>query len=239
MDFFFRFFMDVIYYGVTIGFFKLLFLHTNSLGGWSEPQVILFVAGGLLLDGIFMTAIARNIWEFPAIVNKGELDFYLTRPFPSLLMLLLRTFEWSSSLNVVVGAGILGFAIFNYPEPLAIGNLLSYAFMLVNGFVLLTCIRLFSVLPVCWTHSQQGFHMLYQALEQVADRPDVIFHGLSRLFFLSVVPLFLVSSFPARAFFGELTWELALYALFVTCCFVLFTIFVWNRGLKVYSSASS
>ncbi len=238
-DFFFRFLMDCVYYAVSIGFFEILFLHTDNLGGWRHDQVLLFLAGALLLDGLYMTIVARNIWEFPAIINRGELDSYLTRPAPPLLALLLRNFECSSLLNVLVGAALLIYAITSFSEPVTAVQLIGFFFLLANGFILLTCIRLFAVLPVFWTQSQFGFHMLFSALDQVAERPEVVFRGLAHFLFLTVVPLFVATSFPAECFFGTLSTAEAGYAVSTTLVFALIVRLVWRRGLGAYSSASS
>lgn len=238
-DFFFRFFMDCIYYAVSIGFFQIIFLHIGALGGWREDQVLVFLAGALLLDGLYMTIIAPNIWEFPAIVNRGELDSYLTRPAPALLTMLLRSFACSSALNVLVGIGLLVYAVWSYQGPFGAGQLLGFLFLLANGFVLIVCVRLFSVLPVFWTHSPFGFHMLFHALDQVAERPEVVFRGLARFFFLTVVPFFVITSFPARWFFGTLSFAEAVYAVLLTLVFVGIVRFFWLKGVRAYSSASS
>jgi hypothetical protein len=133
-DFFFRFFMDCVYYVISIGFFEILFMHTENLGGWRSDQVLLFLSGALLLDSLYMTVIARNIWEFPTLINKGELDFYLTRPTPSLLTVMLRYFECTSLLNVFVGIGFMLYALSNYAEPFTLIELLGFLFLLMNGF---------------------------------------------------------------------------------------------------------
>lgn len=101
-DFFFRFVMDVIYYGVNIGFFKIIYLHTPNLGGWSEQQAFIFIALAMALDGLYMTLLAPNLWELPSLINKGELDFLLTRPASPLFFLLFRRFEFPSLLNFLL-----------------------------------------------------------------------------------------------------------------------------------------
>ncbi|MCB0385330.1 MAG: hypothetical protein KDD43_08040, partial [Bdellovibrionales bacterium] len=45
IDFFFRIFMDLIFYIVNILFFKVIFIHSDLLAGWTEPQVFIFVSG--------------------------------------------------------------------------------------------------------------------------------------------------------------------------------------------------
>ena len=216
-----------------------MFLHTNTLGDWKHYEVIFFVAGGLLLDAIFMTFIARNIWEFPRLINKGELDFQIIRPVSTLFFVMTRHFELSSFLNIVVASSVLFYAASIFPEPLSFLQILGFIFLLFNGLVLMIAIRLFTVLPVFWTHSDFGFHMLFMSLEQVMERPEVIFRGFTHLLFTTVLPFLVMTSFPARWFFGRLPWWEFVYAILLSGLFMAFTIFIWKKGLRVYSSASS
>ena len=50
IDFFFRIVMDCVYYAVNLAFFKVLYLHTNSLGGWKETDTMVFVGTYLFVD---------------------------------------------------------------------------------------------------------------------------------------------------------------------------------------------
>ena len=43
LDFFFKIIMDIVYYSVNILFFKVIYLHTPMLGGWTESQMMIFI----------------------------------------------------------------------------------------------------------------------------------------------------------------------------------------------------
>ncbi|MCB0336810.1 MAG: ABC-2 family transporter protein [Bdellovibrionales bacterium] len=238
-DLFFRFIMDCIFYALSFAFFEILFLHTDTLAGWQHHEVVFFVAGGLILDAVFMTFIARNIWDIPRLINKGELDFLLIRPVPTLFLMMSRHFELSSFLNLLVSFGVLIFGTTLFPDPLSMSAWFGWLLFLLNGMLLMVCLRMFTVLPVFWTHSNFGFHMLFMSLEQVTERPEVIFRGVSHVIFTTVFPFLVMTSFPARWVFGSLSSFECLYALMLSACFWLFTRYVWQRGLRVYSSASS
>lgn len=238
-DFFFRFFMDIVYYTVSIGFFKILFLHTPSLGGWREDQVMLFLAIALIVDGVYMTVIARNIWEIPALINKGELDYLLVRPAATLFLPLLKNFEVASVLNTLVGVGFFIYATVNFQGPLSVASLLLCVLLCLIGLAIYVCLRLFSVLPLFWLHSAFGFNMLFEALSNVMERPEVIFRGITHLVLVTILPFLVITSFPARALFGEIQLLDFLHAVAVLVLMVGLVAFIWNRGIRVYSSASS
>jgi ABC-2 type transport system permease protein len=238
-DFFFRFIMDVFFYALSIAFFEVLFLHTTDLGGWQRHQVLLFVSGGLLIDAVYMTFIARSTWELPRLINRGELDFQLIRPINSLFFVMTRHFEFASFLNILVALGIMLYAFSIFPDPITFFQLSGFFLLLLNGLVLGVSLRMFTVLPVFWTHSELGFHMLFMSLEQVTERPEVIFRGATHLLFTTLLPFLIVTSFPARWFFGDLAFTGVLYAFFISSLFFTIMVFIWHRGLKIYSSASS
>jgi ABC-2 type transport system permease protein len=238
-DFFFRFIMDCVYYAVTIGFFKILYLHAPTLGGWREDQTLIFLAIALVIDGVYMTMIARNIWELPNLINKGELDYHIVRPTFSLFFPLFKNFELASLMNVVVGLVFFTYAAFNFQEELTVFNMLLCFLLGLVGLMIYVCLRLFSVLPVFWTQSALGFHMLFEALANITERPEVIFRGVSHFILVTVMPFLVVTSFPARAIFGEVGILDIFHALVVLVFLILLVAVIWNKGIKIYSSASS
>jgi ABC-2 type transport system permease protein len=238
-DFFFRFFMDILYYAVSIAFFKVIFLHTPELGGWSEDETLLFLSMALLVDGIFMTLVAHNMWEIPALINKGELDYLLMRPVKSLFLPLFKKFEVASLLNVLVGLGFFWFALENFQGEFGFLHILSSLLLICLGVVMFVCLRLFAVLPVFWTHSPFGFHMLFEAISSVMERPEVLFRGFTHFVLVTILPFLVITSFPARVFFGDLTVFDLGHMLGVLILLLFAVHFIWNLGLRSYSSASS
>src|ERR1017187_3025518 len=100
-DFYMRIIMDVVYYAVALSFFKILFLHTPNLGGWNEPQMMIFVSAYIMVDAINMTLFANNLFQFPSLVNRGDLDYYLVRPVSTLFFVSLRDFAANSFVNIL------------------------------------------------------------------------------------------------------------------------------------------
>jgi ABC-2 type transport system permease protein len=239
IDFFFRIVMDVIYYTINISFFKILFLHTPILGGWTEPQVLIFVSGYLLIDAIFMTAFANNMWMLPMHVNKGDLDYYLLRPVSSLFFLSLRDFAVSSFVNLIMAVGIMIWAFQNDPEKISALRVILFLFWLGNGLLLYYLIRLLSILPVFWTHSGRGFDALFWTLARFMERPDRIYTGVVRILLTTLLPFTLIASFPARFLFGQAQLTLWIELVLVTLFFSLGVAWFWRKALASYSSASS
>jgi ABC-2 type transport system permease protein len=239
LDFHFRIVMDVIYYAVNLAFFKVLYLHTNRLGGWTEPQAMLFVATYLVLDAISMTVFSNNMYWFPTLVNRGDLDYYLVRPVSSLFFLSLRDFAANSFVNFLMALGIFGWALSHYPDPIGPGRFILFIFLVLNGTFLHYILRMLVLIPVFWTQSARGFDQTYWSLTKFMERPDGLFTGWVRRLIIFVLPFALMASFPARYLFEG--WNTSLMATLIGVTLVFFGILVgfWNLGLRSYSSASS
>lgn len=238
-DFFFRFIMDCAYYAVQIGFFEIIFLHTENLAGWSRGEVIFFISSVLIVDSIFMIFFANNVWQIPELINKGILDYYLIKPISSIFLVLLKDIAIASILNFFVALGILFYAITLLEINPDIYSYLGFLFLMFNSMLLYLALRLLTVLPVFWTHSKFGFHMLFRSLEEVSNKPDIIYKGTFRLVFTTVIPVLVMASFPAKFFFNKLGMLGLLYSTFITFVFVYFVYWLWKKGLQSYSSASS
>lgn len=239
MDFFFRILMDISYYAVNISLYRVLFLHTSLLAGWTEPQMMIFVAGYLLIDAVAMTLFTNNQWMFTVYVNRGDLDYYLIRPVSSLFFLSVRDIAVNSFVNFLMAVGIMVWAISSYPESISASKVILFAGSLMVGIVLHYCIGMLFLVPVFWTHSVNGLRQVYWSVSRFAERPDSIFHGWARRVLTVFLPLCVVSSYPVRLALKSFNWMTLVHLVGITAVFFCVLLAVWRAGLRAYSSASS
>lgn len=239
LDFTFRIVMDCIYYVVNIALFKVLFIHANLIGGWSEEQMMVFVSCYLVVDAISMTVFSTNMWWLPFYINKGDLDYYLIRPVSPLFFLSLREFSANSFINLLIAFGIFIYSIWGYSGNWEFYQLVLLLLFLLNGSFIHYCMHMLLILPVFWTHSSKGFVDMFYTLGLAMERPDRLYRGWMRVLFTVILPFGLIASFPARLFLESFSLPILIQIVVVTIVLWIFMLFFWNRGLKNYSSASS
>ena len=239
LDFFFRIVMDTVFYLVHIAFFAIIYRHTADIGGWNYDQVLIFVCGFFVTDALHMTITANNLWALPQLVNKGDLDYYLVRPISSLFFVGFRDFAANSFVNLIVACSLLTWALTRYPGEFSLGQLIIYLLLLLNGAYLYFVIHLLFIIPVFWTHSARGFEILYFSMKQFSERPDRIFTGLLRLGLTTVTPFLLIASFPAQIILDGINIQTLGHIGAVTIALTIFLLWIWQKALRSYSSASS
>jgi ABC-2 type transport system permease protein len=237
VDFFFRIIMDSVYYLVNLGVYKVLFLATPVLAGWTEDQARVFVASYLLIDALHMTFFSSNMWWLPFLINRGDVDYYLVRPVNPLFFLSLREFAANSMINLFMAVGIFIWALSELQTPFTALGLAGYVLLILNGFVLHYVLQMLFIIPAFWVEGGKGFNDFFISMNIVVERPDRIFRGALRLLLTTALPFALIASFPARVFFGEP--ELLLHLFVVTAGAWAVMLWLWQRGLRAYASASS
>jgi len=238
-DFSFRIVMDCLYYAQNLLFYYFLFKTTSDIGGWNLDQALVFVASFCVVDALNMTLFANNIWWLPQAVNKGDLDYYLVRPVNSLFFLSLREFAVNSFVNLIISICLFSWAIARFPDPISVGNIVMLIVLLVNGCMLHYVLHTLTVIPAFWIQGSKGFEDLYWTLSRAMERPDKIFKGWTWRLFAILLPYSMMASIPVRLVLGEFSWELFALLIAVSASFFSLLIWLWNRGLRAYASASS
>ena len=239
VDFYFRVIMDCFFYAVQFLFFNIIYLHTPLLAGWTMEEMRIFIATYIFIDALHMTVFANNCWWLPIYINRGDLDYYLTKPVSSLFFLSLREFAANSFINLLIASGLLGYILMDYPAELSPIKLCIYFFMVLLGTFLYYLVHLIFLLAVFWTQSPRGFGDVYFSISHTMERPDKLFKGIFRILFVYVLPFSLMASYPARYLLEKNSTHLLWTVIIVTITFFLIVLGIWRRGLRNYSSASS
>ncbi len=239
LDFFFRVGMDSLWYAQYLAFFAILYLHTDRLGGWTREQALVFTATLFVVDAVQMTVFSNNMWQFPLLVNKGDLDYHLVRPVSTLFFVSLRDFAANSFLNLLMAAGVLVWALASYPAAIPAPRVALFLGLLPVGILVHFCLQLGFTLPVFWMHSGSGLRDLYWTLDVYVARPEGIYRGWVRQILTSLLPLAAIVSFPVRALFDPEPLWVALHLVAIAAVAFAVLLLVWRRGLRAYSSASS
>jgi ABC-2 type transport system permease protein len=229
---------DLIWIAIELSLFTILYGNVNVLAGWTEVQVYFFLGIFFASDALFTTFFQNNFWTFSDLVQKGELDILLTKPVHPLFLTLSKTIDLTSILNFFLGIGIA----IRYSGPAGFpGGLhwLELPLWLAVGVYTAIQIRFFSSVWVFWTDRSWALSRMYYQFFTFATKPDALYPKTIRYVLLTALPFAFIGSIPTRALLHELRpWEYA-NVLVVLVGLTGLNLFLWNRGLKRYQSASS
>ncbi|HET9240916.1 MAG TPA: ABC-2 family transporter protein [Oligoflexus sp.] len=233
----FRVIMDVVFYSMFLGFYEILYSHTEFIGVWNRSQAMVFISGFLVVDALQMTFFADMYHAFQQMYRLGALDHYLTKPISSWFFVGFRHINFGSLINVGIAVCILIWALSRYPVPLSWQAYLIYGIMILTASFLYFLVIFAMLMSVFWTESTEGPLSIYFEGVNFATRPHHIFHGVIKGVLLSIVPFSVFASIPAQALFDDVGWTSVLHMLAVVIGFFLLNRWLWERGLRRYASA--
>lgn len=239
LDFFFRIAMDITWNIMNFIFFWVMYQYTPILAGWSFDQMLIFLGGVFVEDALNMTVFTSNMWWLPIAINKGDLDYHLTRPVAPLFVLSLREFAANSFVNLLIAASLLTWVLWRYPAKLGAGAISAFLLFLLVGLFLNYTLQMIFLIPTFWMHSSNGLREMLFSMEQYSSRPYGIFNGWMARIITTILPFALIVSFPVRMLFEGFTLPLMAHMLGVTVAAFLIMLAMWRAGLRAYASASS
>lgn len=237
-NFFTRILTDIFWYIAQIVTFEVLFRHTQKIGDWNLLQMRVFLGLLFVIDAFYMIIIHENLENMPEKVRKGDLDLLLAKPVNSQFMITLQKANTAIIGNLVLGTSWLIYSLhglenFNYLKLLWLIMLIPCSLVVIYSMRFI-----FSATAVIFTRSE-NLQFLWWQIYRLGMRPDSMYNPFMKWILLSVVPVGVIVSIPARALLDPpnyyyLFWPLILVPFLLYC-----TNRFWKFALKFYSSASS
>ncbi|MFN8791655.1 MAG: ABC transporter permease [Bdellovibrionales bacterium] len=238
LNFAMRIINDIFWYAAQIFTFEVLFMHTEQIGSWNRAQTRVFLGMLFIVDALYMIFLQENLDRFSEKVRKGDLDLLLSKPINSQFMVSLQRISVSCFGNFLIACGWFVWSLSQLPD-FNWWRILWVALLAPCGFAILYSIR-FSVAALCliFVRADNIQYVWYQ-LYRLGMRPDSIYAPWLKILVLTVLPVALIASVPARAILDPPETWVYVWTLTAAPLAVIFSSRFWRYCLKHYQSASS
>ena len=217
----------------------LVFNYTDSLGGWSRPELLAVMGVHILMGGLIKTTIQPNMERLMGDVQQGTLDYILTKPADAQILVSVRETRIWQSVDIVIGLIVLVVAVFELKENIGIWQALGFGSALVFGGLMIYCFWLMLTTAAFWVIRMDQIVELFQGVYQAGRWPVGIYPGWLKTGLTFLVPVAFAVTVPAEALTGRLTPLALLSAAGLTILLLLVSRWVWQTGLRNYSGASA
>lgn len=224
---------------LSVALIGVIFAQVQSIAGWTLDEMVVLTGSYLLVVGLSNIFFFPNMARLSEYVNRGDLDFILTKPLASQFLVSTRytTFSEAPAALLAVLYVVGGLVRLNHwPAPAAVA---AYLLFIGVALALIYSIWFMTVTLVIWSGRIENIHYLVFPFLEMARVPADVFLGVFRPVLTFVVPIAFVSTVPARALLGLLDLPLALYGVAFAAGLLLLSRWVWTFALRRYSSASS
>jgi ABC-2 type transport system permease protein len=235
--------VEVIWLGILLAFYKVVFARTNTVAGWDEPQYLFFVGCFFALNGLIEMLFLENCNEFAELVRTGDLDGLLLKPIDEQFLISCRRVDWGTAPNILMGAGVMVIALYNagwrfdpsrvatFAVTFACGTAIAYGFMLMLTSLSVWMVRNQSLMEMWWLFSSLARYPREIFATQWAQPLGT--------FFTYIVPILVVVNVPANAMVRVLDWPMVGLSVASTILLLWLSRRFFHHALRSYRSASS
>jgi viologen exporter family transport system permease protein len=239
VNFFVSLFQSLIQVGTGLVVIALVYSHTNELNGWSQSELLALLGVQILLGGVIRAGIQPNMQRLMEDVRQGTLDYSLTKPEDSQVLVSVRQFRIWQATDVVSGVILLATALASVERSLGVLDTLAFGAALSLGALMIYCFWLVITTGAFWIVRMEHVLELFEGIYLTGRFPVGVYPGWLRYTVTFLVPIAFAVTVPAEALTSRLEWETLLLSLGFAAVLLAFTRWFWRFGLRHYSGASA
>ncbi len=231
--------VEFFWMSVNLLLVTVLYEHTDDIAGWSKYEMMLLVGTAMLIQRFLMGFFWSSLFEMGRNVRTGNFDFFLAHPGNIMFMATTRKLDLDGLLNSVVACGVIIYSAVQLGLQPSIIDLTLYALMVACGVMIHYSVMVLITSLSFWITNTQGLEGGYFTLFEFSRLPRQAFKAITRLVFVWALPVVVVSNIPSETLIHGFNLTDTLWLIVVTAFWFGLAVFIFHRGLRRYSSASS
>ena len=224
---------------VNLFWVSLLFNYTQNINGWNRFELVAVIGVHTLVSGLIKTFVDPNMQKLVQDVQKGTLDYALTKPEDAQLLVSARETRIWQLTDVLLGLMVLGYAVVQLQSTVGLLQVLMFIGMLMLGMAMVYSAWLIFTTSVFWFTNIQDLFNIFEGFLMTGTLPVSVYPGWLRGMLTFVIPIAFAITVPAEALTGRLTLPTVLLALALAVGLLVAARLIWRLGLRRYSGASA
>jgi viologen exporter family transport system permease protein len=217
----------------------ILYEDRTTVEEWDFPSALVVIAWFVILRGILEGAINPSLVDVVERIRTGSFDYVLLKPADNQFLVSTARFDPWRVVDIVGGIVILIYAFTQLGRAPAPADVAAGVLLLAAGVIVMYSLWLGVVAASFWVIRLDNLTFLLDAIFDTARWPVQVFKGAWRILFTFVLPLALMTTYPAMAILGRIDVTTALACVAGALAIAALSRFLWVGAVRNYTSASS
>lgn len=215
----------------------VVFQARATIAGWSFGEALLVVGWFTFLDGVLEGAIAPSLVSVVEHIRKGTLDFVLIKPADAQFLVSTGRLQPWRSINVLTALFLFGWGFRLLGRMPGVGDVAMAMVTTMCAVAVLYSLWILTVSAAFFVVRVDNLTYLFSAIFDAARWPVSVFRGVVRFVFTFIIPLALMTTYPAQALLGTLAPSTLAAALGGAALALGVSRLVWLTSIARYTSA--
>jgi len=238
-NFFLQLLESAVDLGTALGGLAVVFSYTTMLGGWRPEEIAALVGVFFLAGGAIRLIVQPSMEQLLESVRDGTLDFTLTKPVDSQLLVSIQRVEIWKLTDLILGIGVIIAALGRLGAHIGAVQVGAFAVALIAGGFIVYSFWLILASLSFWFVRVENILVIFQSIYEAGRWPVTLYPGWLRIGLTFLVPVAFATTVPAQALAGRLSWETLAGALAFAALLFAVARLVWRAGSRRYSGASA
>lgn len=231
--------MSAAWLALTLLPLVVVYDERSRVNGWDFPSALIVMAYFTALRALLEGVVSPSLVDLVEKIRNGSFDYVLLKPIDAQVSISSSRHEPWKLLDAVgaVALAVYAFGLRGYAPSAA-------QLTLGLGLFVAGAVAMYSLWIVCaaasfWVGRLDNLIYLLGAVFDTARWPVQVFPGVWRFVFTFVIPVAVMTTFPAMALLGTLDARTTVATAAGALVMLLGSRLVWRTAIRSYTSASS
>jgi ABC-2 type transport system permease protein len=231
--------ITLIWTAVTLLPLVVVFGQRQTVAGWDEPQALIVVGYFLGVRAVLEGTISPSLSELVMRIRDGSFDYVLLKPVDAQAMVSTASYAPWRIFDLLGALALIGYAFVQRGAPPAPADAALGAVLFGCGVLAAYALWIVCAAASFWVVRMDNLMYLLTAVFDVGRWPIDVFRGAWRVVFTVVIPVAVMTTFPAEALLGRIDLTHTLATIGGALALLVISRLVWRTAIRNYTSASS
>lgn len=238
-NFFVQILQSLLKLGTALVGLAIIFAHTKTLGHWRPAELLVLLGVYFLVGGAINVMLQPSMQHLMEDIQQGTLDFTLVKPEAAQVLVSISRLSIWELADMMLGFVVLSVALTHLGIAISLGQMFAFVVTLLAGGVILYSFWLILATCAFWFVRVESMLSIFQNVYQAGRWPIGIYPSWLRWLLTLLIPVGLVTTLPAEALVGRLSWEMVAGMVGLGVGMLVVSRLFWWMGLMHYTGASA
>lgn len=231
--------MTLMWMGLTLLPLIVLYDGRESVAGWDEPSALVVIAYFMGVRAVLESLVSPSVIDLVERIRTGAFDYVLLKPVDSQALMSTSRFEPWKIIELLAAVALVVYAFWLRGEPPAPVDIALGILLFASGILAMYSLWIACAAASFWVVRLDNLTFLLGAIFDTARWPVHVFRGAWRFVFTFVIPVAVMTTYPAMALLGRLDVDTSLIVVSGALALFALSRIVWVAAIRNYTSASS
>jgi ABC-2 type transport system permease protein len=217
----------------------VLFEDRDTVAGWDAPSALIVMGYFMAVHAVLEGLISPSLVELVEKIRSGSFDYVLLKPVDAQAMISASRYEPWKVFELAGALVVVTYALVQRGAPPAAGDVALGLMLFGTGVVAAYALWILCAAASFWVVRLDNLMYLLGAIFDTGRWPVQVFPRAWRLVFTFVVPVAVMTTYPAQALLGRLDAPGVVATVCGSLLLLAVSRVVWRTAIRSYTSASS